>query len=461
MQNSEFDRDSDFDSLNRLDSLTVCLQDIEKLKAGADGRLPQRLTLSYQLIVITQGEGLLTLDSKTCRIRAQEIYCCTPGQTFGIMERAEAELEITLIHFDLFRESRTSKGWLQQVKDEVLFDSSLGLGTDSAVKLILMCDNIFNHWHSGKALGRFRSQLDFQELLFTIAKNNTEALDDSYTMLQRTKTFMDEHYPEDLTLNQLAAMTGLSRNYFVDLFKKQYHISAMDYITQLRIDRAKQFMAGAELRLRDIAHQVGYNDEFYFSRKFKKEVGVSPSLYMKSRRRRIVAYNASVIGQLIALGPSRLNSPDAIRDEGNWKHQGWSHRFTSEAEMDTFVDDLAQAQNAVLRARLGAALYTERVLTDPWNALLARAEMHLSQAALLDAAAQIAESGDDTNPAPFLVTGAQLRSLADRRRRLAEEIVASSRTANRPGPGSPLFQSSPGAGPFRSRFDPQEGLSEA
>lgn len=167
------------------------------------------------------------------------------------------------------------------------------------------------------------------------------------------------------------------------------------------------------------------------------------------------------IGQLIALAPSRLNNPDAIRDEGNWKHQGWSNRFTSEAEMDTFVDDLAQAQNAALRERLGAALYTERVLTDPWNALLARAEMHLSQAALLDAAAQIAESGDDTNPAPFLGTGAQLRSLADRRRRLAEEIIASSRTTNRPGPGSPLFRSSPGAGPLRSRFDPEEGLSDA
>jgi len=57
----------------------------------------------------------------------------------------------------------------------------------------------------------------------------------------------------------------------------------------------------SDLRLKDIAHQVGYNDEFYFSRKFKKEVGVSPTVYMKRRRRKIAAYQPSVTGQLLPL----------------------------------------------------------------------------------------------------------------------------------------------------------------
>ncbi|CAG7594777.1 HTH-type transcriptional activator Btr [Paenibacillus solanacearum] len=55
------------------------------------------------------------------------------------------------------------------------------------------------------------------------------------------------------------------------------------------------------VRLKDVAYQIGYNDEFYFSRMFKKEVGVSPTAYIKTRRQKIVAYSATVLGQLLAL----------------------------------------------------------------------------------------------------------------------------------------------------------------
>ncbi|MDT2258386.1 helix-turn-helix domain-containing protein [Paenibacillus larvae] len=46
----------------------------------------------------------------------------------------------------------------------------------------------------------------------------------------------------------------------------------MDYVTEVRVNSAKKLMVRSDARLRDIAHQVGYNDEFYFSRKFKKRL---------------------------------------------------------------------------------------------------------------------------------------------------------------------------------------------
>ncbi|WP_431809408.1 AraC family transcriptional regulator [Brevibacillus agri] len=75
----------------------------------------------------------------------------------------------------------------------------------------------------------------------------------------------------------------------------------MDYVTQLRINKAKQLMGQGNERIREIARQVGFSDEYYFSRKFKQQQGVAPTVYMKSRRHRVATYHTAITGQLLAL----------------------------------------------------------------------------------------------------------------------------------------------------------------
>jgi len=129
------------------------------------------------------------------------------------------------------------------------------------------------------------------------------------TNLAMIREYMDRHYNEPLSIKQLAQMANISPKYFVDLFKKTYGQSAMDYLTDLRINRAKRYLAESGERLRDIALKVGYSDEFYFSRKFKKEVGVSPSDFARNFKKRIVACSSSVTGQLLALNVMPAAAP--------------------------------------------------------------------------------------------------------------------------------------------------------
>lgn len=131
----------------------------------------------------------------------------------------------------------------------------------------------------------------------------------SKTNLVQVRDFMDQHYNEPLSIGQLAKMVNISPKYFVDLFKKTYGQSTMDYLTDLRINRAKRYLTESEERMRDIALKVGYSDEYYFSRKFKKEVGVSPSNFVKNSRKRIAACSSSVIGQLLALNVIPVAAP--------------------------------------------------------------------------------------------------------------------------------------------------------
>jgi AraC family transcriptional regulator, transcriptional activator for feuABC-ybbA operon len=277
------------------------LRDMQFMKGDSNWRIEQQLTASHVLIVVKSGQGRLTLDSDEYRLRPDTVYVCAPGETYGIEVEKTRQLKMFLFKFDVFQVTEQRYERVQRMKEERLFPLQGEIQVSPAGQLGSLCDTIYHHWRSEDRLERFHSQLAFQELLYYIMKNRRLLSEKSRTSLELAKEYMERYFYENLTIEQLARIANVSPKYFVDLFKKTYGISAIDYLTELRINRAKQLMAQSDAKLRDIAHQVGYNDEFYFSRKFKKKVGVTPTVYMKSRRRKIAAYKSPITGQLLAL----------------------------------------------------------------------------------------------------------------------------------------------------------------
>lgn len=163
--------------------------------------------------------------------------------------------------------------------------------------------------------------------------------------LAEIREFMAQHYHEPLSLGQLAGMAGLKPKYFGELFKKTYGQSTMDYLTDLRISRAKQYLQESDYLLREIAQKVGYSDEFYFSRKFKKEIGVPPSAFVKEQKRRIAAGSAAVMGQLLALNIMPVAAPLDSKWTFFYYNQYYNHIEThlrvdlldQEAELDKLI----------------------------------------------------------------------------------------------------------------------------
>jgi ABC-type Fe3+-hydroxamate transport system substrate-binding protein len=121
------------------------------------------------------------------------------------------------------------------------------------------------------------------------------------TDLMEIREYMEQHYDEPLSVSLLADRAGISPKYFVDLFKKSYGQSAIDFLTDLRINRAKRYILESDYRMREIAQKVGYSDEFYFSRAFKKKVGVPPSGFKPNSIQRIAVSSVAMIGYLLAL----------------------------------------------------------------------------------------------------------------------------------------------------------------
>ena len=94
------------------------------------------------------------------------------------------------------------------------------------------------------------------------------------------KRLIERHYTEpDLSVNRLSILLNYSPNYLGNLFKRSFSMSINDFLNQYRITQAKRLMDETNKMVYEIAFEVGFSDQHYFSRTFKKYAGVPPSEY--------------------------------------------------------------------------------------------------------------------------------------------------------------------------------------
>ncbi len=93
--------------------------------------------------------------------------------------------------------------------------------------------------------------------------------------LRRAKAYMDSHYAEPLTLERLGSIAGLSPKRFSERFTQAFGNRPLAYLIETRVRHATELLA-TDMLIKDIARTVGYDDQFYFSRIYKKYRGKSP-----------------------------------------------------------------------------------------------------------------------------------------------------------------------------------------
>lgn len=113
-----------------------------------------------------------------------------------------------------------------------------------------------------------------------IAFRNSLVTHERTKNLHQVKTYIDAHFANpDLLLTEIAAQANLSPNYFSVVFSDEFGESYKDYITRLRMERAKELLLTTNLKCSEIAIQSGYNDPHYFSHVFRKNIGLPPQQF--------------------------------------------------------------------------------------------------------------------------------------------------------------------------------------
>jgi len=96
-------------------------------------------------------------------------------------------------------------------------------------------------------------------------------------LIRQAKEHIEQYYTDpNLSLNEVAVQVNLSASHFSVVFSQETGQTFKEYLTEIRINKAKELLRMTSLRAADIAYQVGYNDPHYFSSVFKKNTGLSP-----------------------------------------------------------------------------------------------------------------------------------------------------------------------------------------
>lgn len=105
------------------------------------------------------------------------------------------------------------------------------------------------------------------------------------TQIRPAINYIDANYDKPITLAEIARASHLSVSRLAHLFKEQMGITPIDYVTGVRIERAKELLLGTDQSCTEICFQAGYNNQSYFTRTFKSLVGMTPRQFRVQNRR--------------------------------------------------------------------------------------------------------------------------------------------------------------------------------
>ena len=93
------------------------------------------------------------------------------------------------------------------------------------------------------------------------------------------KDYIDRNYKKDISAKDVAGILGYSDVYFSKVFKQLFDDNFINYLTKIRIDRAKVLLKDISFNIKEVGKSVGYADSNYFTKVFKRSIGISPSEY--------------------------------------------------------------------------------------------------------------------------------------------------------------------------------------
>lgn len=123
----------------------------------------------------------------------------------------------------------------------------------------------------------------FTQLLILIARNNNAGSDKNLSFIKReiqtAKDYFSNHYNEDLSVDTYAASRGMSISWFIRKFREFTGVTPLQFILEQRISNAQLLLESTDYSINEISNLVGYDNQLYFSRLFRKQKGVSPRKY--------------------------------------------------------------------------------------------------------------------------------------------------------------------------------------
>jgi ABC-type Fe3+-hydroxamate transport system substrate-binding protein len=256
------------------------------------------------LFYVAAGNAVWKINEQILVLEPGRLIGLAAGTLVDIVDATGLSLEGWAIEFRQYRllgadgsgAGLSLQDWILPEEQQVLWTGTPGRDTGEQIKGLDL-----------PGMGLIEQELGRHQLLYTLlgalykpAESGKSTTDQG---VLRSITYMHEHYYMSLTRDELARIAGLSPWHYSRKFRGVTGKPPLDYLNRYRIYRAQERLLLTEARTQDISKQVGFEDAYYFSRRFKQLAGVSPRGYVRSIGSRSMCVLSPIIAEtLLALG---------------------------------------------------------------------------------------------------------------------------------------------------------------
>lgn len=226
----------------------------------------------YILIYCTEGKGIIEVEDQIYRLEKSDAFCIPRNVRHKYYADEKEPWSILWVHF---KGDNTNYFPLEERK--IVHINS----RHSDNRMMVLFNLLFRVLERNYTIGNFIyiSQvlsLILSEIYFREKVDESSVQDRHVTMVIR---YMYQHLRENLTLEEISEEVQLSKSYLNAVFKAQTGKSPVEFFIHLKMQEACKLLKSTDYYIYEVSSELGYTDQYYFSRIFKKVVGVSPKDY--------------------------------------------------------------------------------------------------------------------------------------------------------------------------------------
>ncbi len=232
------------------------------------------------LLVITEGEAEVLIGDQPYLIQRFSIFHIGKSQSLNI--KAKDSISYYMMHYkgDVIYADAFLQHLYMQFQP---FQTDFTCVPANTLGIHMLLQDMYDKWKTSSIQDHLSVKASFYELIYRIFQELHEGLGKPHEMdkVEAARLYLEQHIHEPVAIQTLADSLKISTRHLLRTFKERYGIGPQIYLQQLRIERAKHYLLSNHYGIREIAISLGYEDEYYFSRAFKKETTMAPSIFRR------------------------------------------------------------------------------------------------------------------------------------------------------------------------------------
>lgn len=250
------------------------LNDPAKIPCGV-----ARALQHHEIIFICEGSGDVVIGKDRYPLKKGMLFYIPPGVQLAFNPEAQKPEHFLKVHFSGSRVMLNPDGtWKRQENIQTLHQPFAQKIADYSIVEELF-EKLLDTWTGKGPSYEFIAGTILRQLLIQVSLSNKKQSRNHAVSLKidRMIQYMRQNINRKVTLEELSGIAGLSPFYLSRAFKDTTGYPIIMYFNKMKIDKAKELLIEGNKKVKDVAYELGYTNEFYFSRIFKKIEGLSPS----------------------------------------------------------------------------------------------------------------------------------------------------------------------------------------